>query len=118
ISASRSVTIPPDAFFCAPESNLFHSPSGPLSNSRGSLPTQYSTRYVVAKGAAHAMRIAFTDFCDFKSTTTHCGCSVSLSPVNFEVRYGLLFQYVSLGPVIGRSPLVEKPRWGSAYGKM
>src|ERR1700722_7749122 len=70
---SFNVTFPPLAFFCEPDSNVFHSPSGPLSNSSGSLPIQYSTRYVTENGAAQAIRIALTDFCDFRSMTTHCG---------------------------------------------
>src|ERR1700716_4081941 len=97
-SASFNVTVPPWAFFRTPEAKTLHSPLGPPSKSSAFVPLQYSTWYVAAYGLAHWIRTALRGFSAFKSTITHCGCWVSLSPVNLLVRYGLLFQYVRLRP--------------------
>src|SRR4051794_40967886 len=91
-SLSFRVTVPPDPACTAPEANTVHLPSGPRSKSSASLPSQYSTRYLVAYGFSQAIRTPFTPCSAFKSTTTHCGCDSSDSPVNLPVRYGLLFQ--------------------------
>src|SRR6266852_5614233 len=69
-----------------PEGKTFHSPFGPPSKSSAFVPLQYSTWYVEAYGLAHWIRTALIGFSTFKSTITHCGCWVSLSPVNLLVR--------------------------------
>src|SRR5205085_2912933 len=86
VSASFKVAAPPWPFFMLPAANVSHSPRGPASKSSAFLPTQYSTRYVVAYGLAQAMRTALTGLGARRFTTTHCGCSESLSPVNLLVR--------------------------------
>ena len=58
-----------------------------------------------------------------KSTTIHCGLRASSWPVNFFVRYGLLFQYDAGSPSVNReylpceASLRVLPRCGSEYPK-
>src|ERR1700757_5513181 len=90
-SASRSTLFSPVPPFTSPCGNFTHSPAVGLF-SASSFPVQYSTTYFVAYGFAHTIWIASISCGIAKLITTHCGFAESVSPVNFPLRYGLLFQ--------------------------
>jgi hypothetical protein len=109
LSGNFRTVVPPWPLLISPFGIAFNSPVGPWSKSSALPPCQYSMRYLRAYGFFQTIRTRLTGFSAFISSTTHCGCNLSLSPVNPLVRYGLLFQYLRLGVFTGGSPLVEKP---------
>src|ERR1700722_13524560 len=107
-SDNCSVVSPPWAWATAPAGNVCQTPAVGLRI--GFSPVQYCTAYFLAYGWPQAIRIAVTSACVVKSRNTHCGCSVSLSPVNAWVRYGLLFQYDWGSPSVSREyPTLSVP---------
>src|SRR6202012_6017723 len=90
-SARSSNDLPPLPAVTSPWGNFSHVPLAGLS-SAPSLPVQYSMAYCVGYGFGQAMPMASISWGWENSTTTHCGFAESGSPVNFELRYGLLFQ--------------------------
>src|SRR5229473_2552158 len=104
---SLRVAVPPLPSFTEPSGKVCQMP--PPGASKGSRsPVQYCTWYLVACGAAQAMRTALISILLPRSTVTHCGWSAS--PVKGFVRYGLLFQNVFGSPSVRREYPSPSPR--------